>query len=425
MGALASVTGAAQPKQINFQTLMSTAEKHNLALALADNDSNRAQARLRGSRAELLPSLAIETSGTWQDPALPDWSSGAYLTIKQKLFDGGSSWINLRRAQLTRNQSHLSHRAARDTLVFNLLVAYIECHKAQTRLRVAKRKVELFEAQIDLVRRQFQQGLKKQTDFRLLEAEMERAKLAVDRSAVNTFERYRELENIVGAESGWIDEHNLKFLKTEQILNNPIWKPSALTFDARKDSFEVQAQTLEVLEKELAVSQTKLAYWPVLNLTAAASYGAPNVVGRGSAGWNERRAWNSNVGINLNWTLWNWGGNSANVALANADFRQANKALEQSILVSQNRFLAIKQKLDSSTRMLDLQKRIRTLELTSVQETQSGYREGRLKYLDLTSGIEREIESEINFENEAFDYLLTAAELMKLKGTLYENAKNF
>lgn len=412
---------------LSFKDLLEIAEQEHFSLKEKELSFENSKQLVTKTRAELLPTLSVESAAslTKNESDSSAWSSSASLILKQNLFDGGSNWTEFQQSRHSRDSQSLLVAQAKNDLTYNLLVSYVEYSQKFILLKASKRKLELLETQIDLVSRQFKQGLKKQRDYRLLEAEVQRAKLAIERAENDFFESQRKLESFIGSQKISINEQNLQILTSKKILDSETWKTSDLKFNLHNDNNNVKAQKLSVKNLELAESQAKREFWPTLNLFAQVNHGAPNFIGSNSSDWSRRLETQTSLGVSLNWKIWNWGADKASIAIAKTNRLLEEKKLNQTILESWNTFKNLKQKIERSQKIIAIQKHIRELEQKSIEETQKEYREGRMGYLDLISGIERDIQSEINFEYEAFDYLISMAGLLKLKGTLHERAKTF
>lgn len=411
----------AETKPMSLKALIALAAQNNFLLSESELQQNKNAEGVTSARSNLLPSLAIETSANFTEPATSQWSSQAGLVVRQNLYDGGLAWNTLRRSQVTRDRAEASVKVAREKMTFDVIKAFITCGQRENRVRAAKRKLDLLEAQIDLANRKFKQGLKQKRDYQLLEAEVQRAHLAIGRAQNDVFDSYRVLETLIGSPQNTLDDTHVNMIDGDAAVT--IAKQKFVDAQSSIDQInpELRVSSLTLKDLDLALSQARRQYWPTLSANATASYGGPNFIGAGSQNWSQRLGWTSSVGLSLNWTLWNWGGTSSIVAQAKIDQQIESKRFAQKKLEVQNLYQGLVHRIERSTRLLEIQRHIRDLERKSVLDTQKEYREGRMGYLDLIAGIERDIESEINQENESYEYFIAMAELMKLKGSLYDS----
>lgn len=408
--------------KMGLSQLIAIAEGKNFALAEARSKLQIAQGDVTISRSKLLPTLAVESTNKYFVPPTK-WESGAGLVLKQNLFDGGLNWSTLARNRVKRDQAELDAKQARDSMALDVITAYAKCSTAKSSYDAAVQKLQTIEQQFDQVQRQFQQGLKNRRDFQLLEAELERARLNTDHLENEIFDAYRALENVVGSSDIKITPDSLVLWNGDKVLSIAKWKLSTVDFHAERDSPELRSVSLSVREKELALDQNRRQYWPIINIEGSGGYGTSDYLGHtGSNPWRDNMGWNAAVVLSVNWTLFNWGGTPAAVAQARASQLLETKRFEQMKVELNNTFLSLKEDIERSEKMVATQKRIRELENKNFDMIQKEYREGRLNYLDLISAIERKSTAEIDFQNETFAYFVSVAQLLKLKGTLYENA---
>lgn len=412
----------AQENKLGLGKLLSLAEKSNLSVQEAKLSRDRAEASVVVARSALLPRLLVESAGTYSSSE-PAWSSSGQLVLRQSLYDGGKAWSSLSRGRLARERAVIEEKRAREKMALAVLKAFALCSRLERNRVASRRKLELLESQFDLVRRQFRQGRKTQRDYQLLEAELERGRLGVENVENELFAAFRQLEATVGVGGASSDLLGLDFIGVERILSLKKWVDAEAAFNPESQSLELSSLRLEVEDRGLSVAEARREYWPVLSLNASAAYGSNSFVGPGAGSWGDRDASNLGVGLQLNWTLWDFGGVPARVAQARVDksleeLRYHQKKLE---LASEHRTLL--QNIDRQSRVLTVQQRIRDLERRTFRDIEREYREGRSTYLDLITGLERDVQAELNFENEAYSYFIALAELLELKGILYDHAK--
>jgi outer membrane protein TolC len=412
----------ADQKKLSLGELLLLAEKSNLSIREGSLSRERSEAGVVVARSEFLPRLLVESTGSY-DSKESSWSSSAQLVLRQNLYDGGQSWSLFSRSRLGREQARIGEQRAREKMALGVLKAFALCSRLERNRSASRRKLDLLESQFDLVRRQFRQGRKTQRDYQLLEAELERGRLGVESVENELFAAYRQLETAVGASETSVDLSALELISVERILALKGWVDSEVEFSPESQSLELASLKLEVEDRNLALTQVRRQYWPSLSLSASAAYGSSSFLGPGAGAWSERDGTNLGVVLQLNWTLWDFGGVPSRVAQARVDKTLEEVRYEQKKLELVNEHRTLSQNVARQSRVLEVQKRIRDLERRSFRDIEREYREGRSSYLDLITGLERDVQAELNFENEAYDYFVSLAELLELKGTLYDHAK--
>jgi outer membrane protein TolC len=417
-----SVSAQKAASELGLRELIEVAEQRNFSMTEGRLASESAESLVIETRARLLPKLLVESAASYN--AREEWISSGALVLRQSLYDGGQSWTGFRRSRLRREQAELDEVRLREGMVFEVLRAYATLSRLERNRAASRRKLGLLEQQFGMVGRQFRQGLKTQRDYQLLEAEVERSRLEIEHLENEIFRAFRELEKVVGAPELSLDATQVKLLSAEDVLAKRDWVELSTKFSPDTESLELRSLLLSVEDRSLALDLTKRQYWPVLDVSAYASYGSGASSAQGVVGWRDNAAWNSGLALTLSWTLWDWGGVPAQVAQAKASHLLEERRVEQKRLELTKDFSVLLQNVQRRERVLEIQRKIRSLEGGSFRDIQTGYREGRATYLDLITAIERDIQSELSFENETFSYFLAMAELMRLKGLLYESIKN-
>jgi outer membrane protein TolC len=412
----------ADDKKLGLGELLNLAETSNLSIREGKLARERSEAAFVGARSLVLPRLLVESTGSY-DSKDSLWASSAQLVLRQNLYDGGQSWSSFSRSRLGRERAIIGERRAREKMALAVLKAFALCSRLERNRAASRRKLVLLESQFDLVRRQFRQGRKTQRDYQLLEAELERGRLGVESVENEVFAAYRQLESTVGATDAPIDVSSLEVISVERILALKHWIDTDKSFNPESQSLELNSLKLEVEDRNLNLAQARREYWPVLSLNASAAYGSNSFVGPGASAWGDRDGTNFGVGLQLNWTLWDFGGVPSRVAQARVDKSLEELRFEQRKLELVGEHRTLTQNVERQSRVLEVQQRIRDLERRSFRDIEREYREGRSTYLDLITGLERDVQAELNFENEAYAYFVALAELLELKGTLYDHAK--
>jgi len=411
----------ANAESLGLGDLIELADKSNLGRVEGRLGLQKSESEVTRARSAFLPRLLVESEAGYGSRS-EAWTSEASLVLRQNFYDGGRSWSEFRRAAVSRDRARFEEQRARGSLALAVLRAYADSSRLERNRVASRRKLELLEGQFELSRRQYRQGRKTQRDYQLLEAELERSRLELESLDARIFSSYRELEKIVGSADAAFDATKIEMLTAEKILSLKSWS-SPVAYDPSTESLELKAQALSVEDRKLALDLARRQYWPVLDLSASASYGSTDFVGPLSEGWSANAGTNLGAALRVTWTLWDWGGVPAQVASAKADALVEERRYEQKKLELVNDYRSLGENLKRQLRVLELQKKIRGLERNSFRNIEKEYREGRSSYLDLITALERDIQAELSFENEAFSYFVSLAEVLELKGNLYEYAK--
>jgi outer membrane protein TolC len=424
MAGVFAVSQAGAQGPLKLGDLIEQAERNNLSLAEGRAQREQAEADVTLSRSEFLPKLLVESSASYVSSG-ETWGSSGALVLRQNLYDGGQSWSNFWRSRIVRERAELLERGALETMSLEVLKAWVNCSRLERNRASTRRKLELLEVQVDSARRQYRQGRKTQRDYQLLVAELERSRLRVASLEDATFQAYRDLEKAVGSSQISFDAKSIELLTVDRVLALKNWAASERGFSPDQESLELRALKLGVEDTELALSQTRRSYWPVLSANASASYGSSSFVGPGATPWSENDGTQLGVGLQLSWTLWDFGGTPARVAQARVARSLAEKRYAQKKLDLENDHKVLARGLERQAKALDLQKKIRDLERASFADIERSYREGLSTYLELITALDRDVAAEQGFEDEVFSYFVSLAQLMQLKGALHAQAQTF
>jgi len=411
---------------------MERAEVSNLELFEAGLNREKADSSYVSARSNLLPSLVFQSNvaRSFISPEAPltgfsGWTSNAALVLSQSLYSNGTHWRNLEKASLERSLRETDFRLAQESLAYEVLAAYADCSLFERRIVASQRKVQLLEAQFDLVKRQFRQGLKTQRDYQILEAELERSRLSLSETIYQKDNSFRTLEKLVGLEAGTLSQNGIALWTGELVVSKKTWFHGTREFDPERESFDLKLLSISQELRKTELEESRRLYWPQLNLNAALSYGSNSWMGPSANAWADRDALETSIGLSLKWVLWDWGATSSTVQKSKADVLIAERRSFQKRIELEQDFAAVVQNIERQKKLLEVQQKIRGLERKSFVDIEKEYREGRSSYLDLLTGLDRDIQAELSFESEAFSYLKSVSLLKKYKGTLYESIRSF
>ncbi len=421
--------GAENPTRYDLKKLLALADNHNFSMIRAKSDSETAENSLTVAQSNLLPSLSFTSNvqrqfaeGSGSSSSLP-WTSESSIAIKQTLFKNGSYWRALQSSRSDFKSAQIGERQAREEFSLALIQAYSKVSLLAQKFKARERKEKLLTLQYGLVKRLYTQGLKTRQDYHRLEAEMERSRIERDRIEAESKSSLRELETLLGDSQLKLAMNELDLATGDSILRKTDWDIAEA--DKPKENLDLEILDQQVARSKIALAEAQLALWPQVDLTASAAYGSSSFVGSNAANWQANDYSSFSVGLSLSWTIWDWGAKSALRSKARSASFLAEKGYAQKNLEISNDVQTLRESLGRLKNLLSVEKKIRDLEKTNFSEIERDYREGKANYLDLITALDRDINSEISYEEQAFEYFKTIAELKKISGELYASILAF
>jgi outer membrane protein TolC len=399
--------------------LLHRATGHNLVTFEARTKREKAALAEREALAGLLPTLSLEGSA---DTTV---TSQAGIFLRQPIYANGSRLRALKIAGRERERLELLEKQALENLSLELLRAFVSASSLARSKAATERRRSLLETQFDLMSRQYRQGLKTRRDFQRLETERERVQLQILRSAENLNEAFQAIEVLVGDPTLELGEANLKLLRAEDLTTRGSWPNTPSSFDPSKENLELRSLALAVEIAELQVAEARREYWPQLFADATLTYGSSGFLGRDRQSWGAQDDFRSFAGLTLKWTLWDWGATQSRVGKARLESAAESRRESQRVLALENSFSRLLAKAQRQERAVTVQRKIRDMENEIFVDMNKEYREGRAGYLDLITTLDRSVQADLDYENEAFDAFSATAELLSLKGALHEAILKF
>jgi outer membrane protein TolC len=300
----------------------------NIAARLADYEA--ARLRVDQAYAPLLPQL----SGSWtaaraqtvsqssttdsrgRRPPITEtaWSTTtvARISASQILFDFGKNFASVKSARATADQTFEELELQRQLLVRDVKESYTNMLFGQRTIRVNQQALERAELNLRSARGFFDVGTRPKSD--VTRAEVDVANARVDVIRARNFERSARVALNVAM--------GLAADTPTQIVDNLAYQPVALDrarlqADALRNRPEYRQARLRADGSEALARRAFLDFFP--DITASGNYGASR------ADMNE--VWE--IGLNLNWTLYDGGGRIARYREARANYEAARARIKE------------------------------------------------------------------------------------------------
>jgi outer membrane protein TolC len=401
-------------KALTLTETLHYAMEHSPLLGNTLKSEQLSDLELSNRKAAFLPKLDLTSThgletNTPQTSNTDPWTSRYQLTLSENLYDNHVSITRYNRAKLEREIAEAKTLRERNALTLEIVRLFYELSKLRLRAESKEDQLKILKTQYESVSYQYRQGLKTRKDFLRLKSEVQLADIEL-RRAINDRDKVRfDLEKAMGAPPS----ESFEFEKKEpEEVGVPATPPSL------EQTFEYR---IAKMERDLAPFDVKLAsrkYWPELNLTSSAYYGANNYI-KSSQNYRELDSYGANILLSLNYNFWDWGILGREVEKARVGVEIADNNFRQKSLQMSNEIKAV---------MLDLgnlkANHLLTRELLENQENafkilEREYRDGQTTYYDYITGLNDKLRAKNLFGDTRFDLATALAKYRYYERNLY------
>ncbi|HEY5534215.1 MAG TPA: TolC family protein [Ignavibacteria bacterium] len=331
------------------------------------------------------------------------------LSVQQPLFTGFRLRSLKNSAQYSNTSSELDLVKDKNDVAINTHIAFWNLYKAKLIKIYIDDIVKINEQHLTDTRNLMNHGLATQGDILKLEVAFSNAKLQqID--AQNNIEIARiVLNKTIGLPISDNTDIQIDPIDTSSYYNNV----KELSVEGKNNRAELKSLQYKISAAQENILATRSAYYPNVFLTGGYTFAQPNQ--RYQPPLNQfKGTWD--VGINLNWTLLNWGNTSAQIVQAEQNLVQVQTNLEQlkeniEVEINQN-YLNLKfakEKLG-----------VAQLAISQAQEnlrmTEDKYKSQIATSTDIIDAQNALLQSSTNYTNALVDYQLSKIKLEKSLG---------
>lgn len=376
---------------------------------------------LSNARAKLLPSLDLSSNLGWRSPFSEEragFSGGSVGTfgilLTETVYDNGSSWIGLSVSKANVQVADLLYRQDRDALIFSVMREFYSFSRDWNLLEIRRQQRDLLRKQLQSVTDQYRQGRRLRTDYVRLKARMQNAEVDLLSAEFSVEASKIELRRIMGYE-GAGDQLQFAPLQVLPMSDRDVPAPEI-------DVSRLYARQLRVEQgkvNELNTEYSRRRYGPEVNLSASAGVLESSYIKSGGLpGAIDDAQWA--VVLSLRYNLVDWGTRRRDVAIADRNREIADNALRLNEQQAVGRLDVVVQDLKRAKASVLLNEELVALELQSFEFLDLQYREGKVSYLDLITGLDSLFAAKARLTTSYFDYLRALAEYQFLNGKIYE-----
>jgi outer membrane protein TolC len=405
-------------KVTDLKTLISVAKENSPEFQRIDLDLEKIETSRQKSYAELFPSLKLESvlskNGN-QDPEITTpWQWQSQITLKGTLFDNGENLTRYQIAGLNLEKTQLESKYRKNKLTSELVLLYFKYSLKNKLMELSVKQNDLLNKQFKQIENLYKQGLKTQKDFLRFKAQVSRSLISLNNLSNELHDAKLSLFEKLGfEETPALEFVPMEFEKNENIFErNPTINKSEFLLTR---VFEIQSR-INSLESSL-VTRT---LWPQLNMTAGAHYSHTQTWGSGSTQTSTGGFWGWNIGLGLEYILWDFGAQRKERQIARLQNKIQDFELRQNYLSSMREIDNLAKNFLESQKNLNLYRDLLKLEKNNLDTIELEYRNGKAGYLELIAGLNDFSESQVGYYTAFFNFIENQVQIDFYNGTLYE-----
>ena len=404
---------------ITLKETLQYALEHSPALDTAQRKLSIAENDFSSAKASFAPSLDLSTShGLQKDSLTPTstdpWTSSLSLALTETLYDNGTSFIQYRSKRLARDYAALSYQNERDKLCRDIASAFFQYSLAEKLNEVQIFQHGLIKKQFELISGYYHQGIKTKKDFLRFKNQLSRAEIGLVTTSVDVEKAKNSLYRIMGIPPQSLISELPSFSSHDEaepeINNTPIPLENHYEFRLADLQKEINAQQVKLVERK---------YWPVVTLSAGASYLNSSYLNSSSTfSTNQHVSWNILLGLSYN--LWDWGTRKRDWISAEQTQWIQDNIQNASVLVVKETLNTLMLDLEKLTKSFKLSKELLEMEQNSYQLVQTEYKNGTVNYLDLITALQDLSDAKIKFYTSMYSLKDVVYRYRYHQGVIYE-----
>ena len=426
-------TSSAVAAAMNLRDILQYALQHAPKLA-----QSQQELRIRGwqydqATAKFLPSLDLSTSQGLQKSVAPPWADhhdtvaggpndslplfGTLgLTLSETLYDNGQAQTEAEISKVDRDVAAVATQQIRDEMLLGALRSYYALCQAQILLETNEQQYQLLGKQLRLLDAMYHQGLKTKREYLRLQSEVQRTAVELRAAATNAASAEIDLKRSIGAplQAGYM---TFSVISAEVALSQKITFPTPIP--NALISYDARIARLEATSAAHRVELARRKHLPQLTLSSAVAYQNPDYMGfHGRPQAQDALSWNLTLGLNYN--LWDNGTRRRDIGIAtsqqqvlNDDFKDRMDALSADIAKLMLSFGNLQESWKLNMNLI-------ALEQENLVNIEKDYREGKIGYLDLISGLNALLNAKVNFFTTYFAVQQALAQYHYYEGTIFD-----
>ncbi len=416
-----------QNKKLTLRESLDIGLKNSKDLKISQAQLTGAEAQTTAAASQLLPQLSFAAGYTRLSDIPPfqvtvpfsptpikisDVILNSYqlkLSLQQNLFDGFRSWALKSAANYNYRAEKMEYSKDVNEAAMKIQNAYWNYYKAELNQKVVEENLAQIKQHLEDTKNFLKNELATQNDVLKLQVQYSNAKLQKIEMENNV-----DIARIAFNQAIGVSLESNTILDVKEIFAQPVeYDFKVLLNEAKQNRKELRVLELRTEASEEQITAAKSGWFPQIFLFGNYYYSKPNQrIIPAENKFND--TWD--VGISLNWSLWNWGYTSAQASIAEqnkieveTNLSKLNDAVE--IEVYQN-YLTMKRAYE----------KVQVTKVT-VEQAEENYRTTKEKYNAQISSSTDLIDADVlvtsaktNYNNSLVDYELAKVKLDKSIG---------
>ena len=419
---LSTSIGDTPPSSLNFHQALDRALSLSPDYDTLVRTDRMSKLSTRNAWSALLPEADLQLSHQYADQggSLPPtayvyphapWSNFAALNVNENLYDNGDSWRAYQVAELNGQIGNLSLQRGRQALLLKVAKVYYDFSSANAAIELQKQEIETLRVQFRTIEGRYRQGMSSNRDYLRIKVQLQRAEVSLATQSVSIEDERANLRLAVGEKTA------VDFIPFVQLPN----RLEALAFpDVSEDqTFDFRIARLQDEISMLKYRTVLRASLPRLSLKASYEYSVPEYLGQKIPGVDDPY-WNFTGMIVVDYALFDWGIRGRNVEIADNQ-KQIEMDSQKTIRLTTGQSLVrLKAQADLLLKSYRESLLILKNEEESYDSLNRGYREGKVTYLDLITGLNDLYSARTQNQDLQYRLLKARADVAYYEGNLDE-----
>lgn len=372
----------------------------------------------QSAEARWLPSLDLSATHGLLDSSprknRTPYSSDFNLGLTESLYDNGVSRTNQKIATLTKNEAEISFEDQKNRISLDVASQFVAYSLNIKLLEIQEKQLKLISRQNDMISKDYYQGVKTKNDFLRFKTQVSRSEIDVV-TAKNIVEKSKqELQRLIGV-------NHASSLQIEFI---------PISLDSKKmDVFDsvptleshLQFKAAEIHKKinDLNVTLVSRKNLPEWLLSSGVNYTSSSYLGTGqSFSDNAQIGWN--VLLTVKYNFLDWGIRSRDKQIALQKKMIQSNDLDSKLLALKSSLNQLQFDIKKIQKNFELAKELLSLEKSNIEFIEREYRNGKVQYLDLITGLNNLSDAQIKFYSAVSDLEIARYTLFYHQGKLYD-----
>jgi len=436
--------GTAHAEDTALRQIVAFAIGHAPSLAKARVSEQLADLQAKNAEAKLYPAVDLTTSQGLKRTMPEPWPAPssmlfgqAGLAVLETFYDSGQTVVGIDLAKTNLEVAKLTTQKTRDDLILEVVKAFYTVLQADLALKTKVEQRALLNKQFSQTVRMYHQGLRTQKDYWRWQSLIKKSEIDVDAADAAKRDAETALVRVIGA-SDEAQLPSLAAVSPSEILKATPVIPK--TIPAIAKSYTYRIVTASDQAAGYTVDLARLKNGPMLTVSAGLNYLIPDYLGHYvpeqplADGSDEpplspvttnsqgTLSWNLTVGLTYN--LWDHGTRRREVEIAAAQRQIQNEETRASLLQLAADYRTLMDSLVNLDKTLTLYRQLLALEEKTYASLSADYRQGKVAYLDLVTGLSDLIQAKVSVYSTYISIRQALAQYQYDEGTLYDAMAN-